>query len=123
MRIHMKGNHTCHPVDIRAYFLIMKFRFSLKIFKLFSTNFYVCKHNVHIGFFYTHTHTFHNVIFAIDDSSNYRTIRENFRSIFNFGAIMNRHLSEEIKSRIISMRLYSSLTFEQIAAQCNCSVS
>lgn len=40
------------------------------------------------------------------------------------GAIMNRNnLSVEIKSKIISMRSYTSLTFEEIAAQCGCSVS
>lgn len=35
----------------------------------------------------------------------------------------NHHLNDEIKAKIVALRDFSTLTFEQIARECGCGVS
>lgn len=36
--------------------------------------------------------------------------------------IENKHLSKEVRAKIIALKNYTSFTFDDIAQQCNCSV-
>lgn len=107
----------------------MKLDFDFFFLEKFMANFFELIMFVNTMFtlnFFAHTHFRISLchIFCWCFERNVNRYRSNLQTILKFGAIMNRHnLPVEIKSKIISLRQYTSMTFEEIAAQCTSTLS
>lgn len=69
------------------------------------------------------THNVFSSYLANKSNSLSHNIFVNFINIVMEHRIDNRHLSKEVRSKIISLKNHSSLTNEEIARECGCSVS